>query len=102
VGVLVPAGTHVVAFTYEEYPNYVVLFLAGFAAVAALVYLDRRWRDRRLAPIVPPPLFPDHEPAAEDPTVEGDAIVDSDEPSEGDAVDEHPVAFGAGGLTGDA
>jgi hypothetical protein len=88
VGVLVPAGTHEVAFTYEEYPNYVVLFLAGIVAIAALVYLDRRWRDRWLAPVEPPPLFPD---AAPDPEL-----------SERDAVDEHPVAVGGGGLAGDA
>ena len=90
VGVLVPAGTHEIAFTYEQYPNYALLFLAGLAAVAALVYLDRRWRGRYLAPIATPPMFPDREP-------EPELVV-----SEGDAVDEHPVAFGGGGFTGDA
>jgi hypothetical protein len=90
VGVLVPAGTHTIAFTYHAYPNYVPLFLVLIVAIAALVLLDRRWRGRHLAPIETPPLFPDAEPAMES------------EASEGDAVDEHPVAFGGGGFTSDA
>ena len=59
VGVRVSAGTHQVVFAYAAYPNYVALFAIGVLALVVLVVLDRRWRGRRLAPIIAPPLFPE-------------------------------------------
>lgn len=51
VGVKVSPGEHVVAFTYEPYPHYLVLFLLSVVAIAALVtfdvYSNRRRRRQR-------------------------------------------------------
>ena len=47
VGVIVPAGTHVVAFVYEPFPRYDVMLLVGAATIAALGYAPRMLRRRR-------------------------------------------------------
>lgn len=61
VGVRVPAGTHEVVFVYTPYPHYLALFAFGLLALALLVLLDRRWRNRAIAPITSPALFPEYE-----------------------------------------
>jgi hypothetical protein len=50
VGRTVPAGEHVVRFTYEPFPRYDLLLLVGATTLVGLAVLPGRWRRRGTGP----------------------------------------------------